>query len=139
VDAVLDANIAVSAGVSPYGAPAAIVRQWRAGAFAWLASPELIAEIEGVFAGQMLRRRLAWNEAAIQQFLAEVNRSTRIVQPESSIHVLSDEADNRLLEAAVVSGADYIVTGDRALLELAAYEGTEIVSPVRFVAILTGV
>jgi predicted nucleic acid-binding protein len=60
--------------------------------------------------------------------LAEVSADVRV-------EAVSDPADNRVLEAAIEGKADYIVTGDHALLELGSYEGIEVVTPARFVAI----
>jgi predicted nucleic acid-binding protein len=47
-----------------------------------------------------------------------------------------DPSDNRLLEAALEGEADYIVSGDRDLLDLGSYEGIGIITPARFLAIL---
>jgi predicted nucleic acid-binding protein len=41
---------------------------------------------------------------------------------------LRDEADNRILECALAGRADLIVTGDRAMLDLAAWRGARIVT-----------
>jgi predicted nucleic acid-binding protein len=59
------------------------------------------------------------------------------VDPQQQItRIVADPADNRVLEAAVEGGADYIVTGDRHLLDLKQHEGIEIVTPADFLAIL---
>jgi predicted nucleic acid-binding protein len=47
--------------------------------------------------------------------------------------MLTDEPDNRVLECASAAGADLIVTGDREMLSLGAWEGIEIVSLRQFV------
>jgi uncharacterized protein len=46
---------------------------------------------------------------------------------------VSDETDNRLLEAAVEGEADYVISGDKELLALGAFEGIPILSPAKFV------
>lgn len=57
------------------------------------------------------------------------------VDPVAEINVLTaDPDDNRVLEAALEGSADFIVTGDRHLLELREHEGTRIVTPVEFLA-----
>lgn len=61
-----------------------------------------------------------------------------VVRPARSLDVMEhDPADNRVLEAALEANADYIATGDDGLLALGEFEGTEIVTPARFVAILS--
>jgi putative PIN family toxin of toxin-antitoxin system len=44
--------------------------------------------------------------------------SSVVVEPLSVFTVVEDESDNRVLEAAVAAGADYIVSGDGHLLTL---------------------
>jgi len=63
--------------------------------------------------------------------------SAAFVEPEEALQVVSDDDDNRVLEAALAGEADYIVSGDRALLSLGRYEGIEIVTPARLSAILS--
>ena len=53
-----------------------------------------------------------------------------------TLHVVEkDPSDNKFIECAVVLQAEYIVTGDHALLEIAEYEGIQIVTPREFVEI----
>lgn len=49
--------------------------------------------------------------------------------------VKKDPSDNKFIECAVALKADYIVTGDHALLEVGEYEGIQIVTPREFVEI----
>jgi len=42
--------------------------------------------------------------------------------------LLKDDPDNRILECAVAGRADFIVTGDRELMELKEFERIRIVS-----------
>jgi predicted nucleic acid-binding protein len=51
--------------------------------------------------------------------------------------VAGDEADNRYLECAIEGSADYLVTGDRRLLDLGSYEHVRIVSARGFLAVLS--
>ena len=41
--------------------------------------------------------------------------------------MLADEPDNRILECAQGAGAEVIVTGDKHLLDLVAFEGIKII------------
>ena len=50
--------------------------------------------------------------------------------------ISSDESDNRYLECAVEGGAQYIISGDKHLLELGEYRGIAIVSAADFIALL---
>jgi len=46
--------------------------------------------------------------------------------------VRRDPDDNKFLECAVTGGAQYLVTGDRDLLELGSYRGISIVTAGEF-------
>jgi putative PIN family toxin of toxin-antitoxin system len=56
-------------------------------------------------------------------------RRATLVEPVSSRHrVPGDPDDSPILQAALVAGADYLVTNDAALLLLSPYEGLRILS-----------
>jgi putative PIN family toxin of toxin-antitoxin system len=136
MNAALDTNVLVSAAINPRNPPAQIVRAWQSEAFVLVTSAVLIGELRLVLARRVVRRYLTWNADQINEVFRRLSVSARIVEPARRLRVLADEADNRVLEAAVEAQAGYIVTGDRELLTLGEYEGIEIVKPVRFAAIL---
>ena len=137
MQAVLDRNIVVSAAISPKGPPAEILRAWRSGAFTWVSSPPLLAELERTLRSPRLRKYVNWSAAEAAEFLSLLRQSARIVEPGVAIDVISaDPSDNRVLEAAAEAGADYIVSGDSDLLQLRSYEDIAIVPATRFVAII---
>ena len=135
--AVLDTNIAVSAAINPDGTPAQVILGWQRGAFTWVTSAPLLDELTGTFSSPRVRRFFAWQQDEIDRFLRRVFDITKVVSPGRTVtRVTADPDDDRVLEAAVEGEADYIVTGDRHLLDLGRHEGTEIVTPAQFLAIL---
>jgi predicted nucleic acid-binding protein len=46
--------------------------------------------------------------------------------------VIKDFADNRLLEPAVESRTDYLITGNNNDFQFTEYEGTRIINPKEF-------
>ncbi len=50
--------------------------------------------------------------------------------------IMGDPDDNRILECAVDGNADYIISGDKHLLELEEYEGVQILSAKPFLDII---
>ena len=50
--------------------------------------------------------------------------------------VCSDPDDDKFLETAVAADADYVVSGDAALLEVKNYERIKIVRPAEFLKVL---
>lgn len=137
MEAVLDTNVAVSAAINPKGPPAEIIKAWRARSFVWVTSPDLLQELESALRSPSLRRYLAWSDDELAEFLALVRAVARAVVPTSRIDAIRvDPADNRVLEAAMDARVDYIVSGDRHLLDMGRHENIPIVTPARFVAII---
>lgn len=48
--------------------------------------------------------------------------------------MISDEADNRVLEAAVTGTAEYVISGDHHLLDIVSFEQIPILRPAAFCA-----
>lgn len=133
---VLDTNIVFSAIASPAGPPGQVVARWFAREFTWVSSGELLSELERVLRSKKARRHPRVDADTVEALLKEFREAVQVVTPSLRLTVLTDDADNRVLEAAIEGAADYIVTGDRALLELAEYEGVRIVSPREFLALM---
>jgi putative PIN family toxin of toxin-antitoxin system len=56
-----------------------------------------------------------------------------VVEPGTTLSVVADEPDNRVLEAAAEARVDAIVTGDAGLLDLSSYDDIPVMSPAAFV------
>ncbi len=134
---VLDTNVAVSAAINPGGTPAQVILGWQRGAYTWVTSDALLDELTRTFSSQQVRRHFTWHQDEIDDFLFSVSDSAEVVSPQQEItRITTDPDDNRVLEAAVEAEADYIVTGDRDLLDLESHGGVKIVTPAEFLAIL---
>jgi putative PIN family toxin of toxin-antitoxin system len=129
--AVLDTNTWVS-GFGWDGPPREVVDRWAAGEFLAVVSPPLLRELHEV----LRRDKFADVFPQPDDLLALVEAASVLVEPESKLALLADEADNRLLEAAAAADADYIVTGDKPALDFGRYDRTKIVNARRFVEVL---
>jgi putative PIN family toxin of toxin-antitoxin system len=61
-----------------------------------------------------------------------VTRLTEIAvfyEPKNKLNIIKDDADNRFLELAKISKADFIITGNTNDFSMKTFEGTRIVSP----------
>ena len=59
--------------------------------------------------------------------IAEILSFSQLVTIENKLHVVAaDPDDDKVLECALAGGVDFIVTGDRHLLDLTSYEGIPI-------------
>ena len=135
--AVLDTNVIVSAVLSAGSPPDSVLRAWRKEAFQLVSSAPLLRELETVLKRDHIAGRLGWSPSERRAFVTDLGQRAIVVIPERRLEaVLADPSDNRVLEAAVAAQADYVVSGDQHLLGLKTYEGVQIVTPARFVAIL---
>ena len=124
---VLDTNVLVSALVTPGGGGESALLRTIEGSDRLLLSKAIIDELLGVLARKFARNREELARVAV--FLASV---ADLIEPRQRLEILTDEPDNRILECAVEGGADAVVTGDRALLALGAFQGIEILNLRRY-------
>jgi putative PIN family toxin of toxin-antitoxin system len=117
VKVVFDTNILVSAFTLPGGRGSQALGRIIHGADALAISKPIIDELVGVLARRFGHDREQLARMAV--FLAEL---AEIVDPRAPLPVLADEPDNRILGCAFARGAERIVTGDRAMLDLGQYE-----------------
>ena len=137
--AVLDTNVLVSALLSAGSPPDAITRGGYEGEFQLISSAPLVSELQNVLTRRRIQDRLGWSDPEVAGFITYFSEQAIMVQPQSQLAVItSDPADNRVLEAALEGKADYVVSGDRHLLDLRAYGGIRIVTPAVFAAVLAG-
>ena len=120
---VFDTNIFISALVIPGGQAEKAIRRITEGTDTLLISKPIIGEILSVLSRKFSRDSEALSRVAV--FLSDLST---IVHPAKRIHVLADEADNRVIECAVGGRADAIVTGDKEMLDLKEYLRIRIIS-----------
>jgi putative PIN family toxin of toxin-antitoxin system len=130
---VLDANVVISALLSPDGRPARVLRAWLNGDFELILSPMLLAELERALAYPKLSRLIDFDEAG--RVVDWLSRSATLVADPSTqppIHS-ADPGDDYLLALAASERA-VLVSGDAPLLAL---EGeAPVFSPASFLALL---
>jgi uncharacterized protein len=97
-------------------------------------SDEQLEEITTVLKRPKFRRHFSTDD--IEEFLSLLYKSARIVELHHTIKDCRDEKDNFLLETAIRSKADYIVTGDKDLLVLNPYRGRKIIGFKEFEGII---
>jgi uncharacterized protein len=133
--AVLDPNVLVSAAISTAGPPRQIVSAWVDGGFELLVSATLIDELAGVLARPRLRRWIS--TATASEFVAGLEESAVIIDdPPEPAALTADPDDDYLIALARAGGADYLVSGDRHLTELADAD-PPVLTPRQFLELLT--
>lgn len=125
---VADTNV-IASGLGWSGPPAAIIDAALDGRTVLITSPALLAELRRVLAYPKLASVIG-DHAGLAD---SVEALSVVVEPRRAVSAVSDETDNRLLEAAVEGEADYVISGDKELVALGAFEGIPILSPAKFV------
>jgi len=129
VRVVFDTNVLVSSLMFPNGRAAAALDRLIDGRDQLILSKPIIDELLTVLARKFSRDADALARVAL--LLAELGE---MVIPHPRLALLHDDPDNRILECALTAGADAIVTGDKAMLELCQVGDVRIISLRRYLA-----
>lgn len=88
-----------------------------------LFSPDIFDEYFEVLA----RPKFNQEERDIKELAELLTEKGVVMEPQSRLEIVEkDPADNKFLECAVAGEADFIISGDRHLLNLQEYEGIRI-------------
>ena len=92
---------------------------------------EAFANHQTLSENKLIMNRLVTDENYKQEIsllLTQIN----LVKNHHQINIVSDPEDNKILESAVESGAEFLVTRDNDLLSLEKFQNIEIVTPDEF-------
>jgi len=82
---------------------------------------------------QKLEKKFKWNKEKILRTIKTIGQTAEIVYPKIKLKIVkADKNDNKILEAGIEGNADYLVSGDKHLLNIKDYGGMEILSPADF-------
>ena len=95
-----------------------------------LFSKELITEIEETIKKPRLKKYFGTN--ALEQMLSAFEPYIELIEVKSIVSICRDPNDNFLLALAKDGKADYLITGDKDLLELKKFGKTKIQTIVNF-------
>ena len=124
---VIDTNIVISSLWG--GKPGKVIELWNKGVFIAAISPDVLQEYLAVLS------RFDITQEELDDFtllFLNENRSKFVIPSEKIYIIKEDHSDNRFLECASVSNADYIVSGDAHLLRAEKYGKTQIVNVEKF-------
>jgi uncharacterized protein len=126
----LDSNTYISA-LNFGGTPLQVLNLARLGLIRLDVSDAILEEFAGV-----LRDKFRWREDDITDAQREIRSFANHVKPVEELAVVrADPDDDRVLECAAAARSDYLVTGDKHLLQLRSHRGTQIVKAADFVAL----
>ena len=130
IKVVLDTNVFVSSFFG--GNPRKVVNLWKTGEIILCLSGPIIDEYV-----EVLQRLGLQNESELSELLGLFARGLHVIfaakTPELQV-VEDDPDDNKFIECAVALKADFIISGDKALIAIQDYMGIKIVTPKEFIA-----
>lgn len=89
---------------------------------------------------EKLRDKFDWPEEDIAEVIAGISGFAKIVTPRRKVNLIkTDPDDNMILEIALETKIDYIISGDtKHLLSLKKFEGVPVISAKEFLDIFYG-
>jgi len=91
-------------------------------------SAALLAELTDVLSRPKFEKKLAASLLSIDQLVDLYAEMVAVVRPISIPRLASDPDDDVVIGTAIAAKANFVVTGDRALLSVMEYEGGRIIS-----------
>ncbi|MCA4899331.1 MAG: putative toxin-antitoxin system toxin component, PIN family [Bacteroidota bacterium] len=91
-------------------------------------SNELLEEYYAVLRREKFSRYQDFYKNA-EQLMVNLQQSCIYFKPSNKLEVISDKDDNKLMELAEVSSADFLVTGDVNDFTMSQFKETKIVTP----------
>ena len=134
IKAVVDANVLISSVIAPLGHSRQIFNAWRDGAFLLVTSPGILEEVSHRLAHPRIANRYSISSEDRIAVLRLLKAESMITPGSRDVSVTRDPTDDKVIAAALETGAEYIVTGDKDLLTLGKYEGVGILTPARFIS-----
>lgn len=136
--AVLDTNVLISAAFRKKGSiPDKILQALKDQKFILITTPEILAEVEEVLRKEKIIKITKMTEQEIQRFMQDIIDLAFIVPGNVVVQTIEkDPDDDKFLAAAIEGRADYVISGDKPLLNVKEYQGIKMVSPAGFVRLL---
>jgi putative PIN family toxin of toxin-antitoxin system len=123
----VDSNIFISA-LKFGGKPLQLLNLARRGEIEIAISEAILDEFLGV-----LRDKFHWSAGRLADAREEVMSFTKLVEPKQTLDVVkADPDDNRIVECAVESGSEKIITHDNDLLRMKEYNGIKMMKVHEF-------
>jgi putative PIN family toxin of toxin-antitoxin system len=135
---VIDANVYVSALIRAQGPPGKVVeRLLEKGPHTIIVSRIILEEVRRSLDYPKVRKKINATDDELDAWVESLGVVADVVSGVPDVRVVKSDPDDDIYVAAALDGrADFIVSGDRHLLELEEVEGVRIVTPRRFLDLL---
>ena len=139
---VIDTNIWISALITPHGPPARLIQAVFDGRVQLVFSAPLLAEVYAVIYRERIRRRIARDDRALEEFFDAMRDGAIVVPIAGTVRLCRDPKDDLVLETAIAGGARYVVsrdedlTRDLSLVDALRQHGIDVLTVARFLELL---
>lgn len=125
---VIDTNVVIS-GIFWKGPPNKILIDWFDGKYEVFISAAILTEYDKV----LKRMKSGLTPEEIQEWIELIITHSSITAPLEQLNIIEDDPDdNKFLECAIAAEADFIISGDKHLLNLGQYKDIKVLSPAEF-------
>lgn len=126
IKVVLDTNVLISAIVFG-GIPKKVLNLILKEKFVGVTSISLMAELS-----EVIHKKFSFRKSDLDYLEDQILNDFEIIKPRKVLRAVRDDDDNRVLEAAVEGGCEFIITGDEDLLVLKTFGEIKIMTPTKF-------
>jgi len=128
----LDTNTFISATISK-GNEYEILKLAKDGKIKIISSLEIIKEFREVIS----RRKFGFSQKQIDNVTKQILSISDLIVPIIKLKIVKDDPDDdKILECAVSGSVDYVVSGDRHLLDLKEYDNIPIIKTAEALKII---
>ena len=133
---VVDANLFASALIKPDSNQGKILELIRQNQVELVISPAIIKEIKRILLYPKIKKYHQKTDQELDRYFDDLLIFAWVVEGKAEIDVIqADPTDNKYLACALEGEADYIVSGDRHLLDVGLYQGIKIIKAKAFLKI----
>lgn len=128
---VLDTNVYISAAIIGR-VREEIIKTCRFSNLKVFISEDIINEIK-----VKLKNKFFWNAEQVKIFIENILEFCYIIEVSDKITFINDDPDDdKILECAIASGCNFIVSGNNHLLRLKSYQNIKILNPADFLVLI---
>ncbi|MFM9879397.1 MAG: putative toxin-antitoxin system toxin component, PIN family [Burkholderiaceae bacterium] len=124
---VLDTNVVASALLWG-GVPRLLLQAGREKRIELFTSTAILAELTDILGRRKFGKKIAASALTIDQIVDRYAALADLVRPAPTPRIAPDPDDDVVIGTALAAKADLIVTGDKALLSVAEYQGVRLVT-----------
>ena len=128
IKVVLDTNIYIS-GILFAGKPREVLDLAIKGKIHVFISPDILSELRDVLS----IKKFGFSPERVDIIIREIESITTMVNPAKKYSIVSHDSDNIIIDCAMESRVEYIITGDNDLLCLNKYKSINIINPALFI------